>query len=241
MSVSGYGREPRGIEGPELGGAASPGESAPVGAAAAVGRAARAGTAAPTHTVGRYEGARQSDGKTAAFFDAQVDTFTGGQGKLQLNCSFQPTSPAEGRRVSHADLFLMQVPLSLEEYKKLFEASGDAKVGPLEGLAGYRVTASATTNGSVRTIVIDQEAPEKTRRGRLTVQIEDGKVASFRQEKWAQRLLFGGYDKVIDDTVGSIKKTKDGLALRDEGEHGRAKGQAAIHKAITASGTAFHP
>ncbi len=239
MSVSGYGREPRGIEGPELGGAAAPDESAPVGAAAAVGRAARAGAAAPTHTVGRYEGVRRSDGKTAAFFDAQVDTFTGGQGKLQLICSFQPTSPSESRRVPHADLFLMQVPLSLEDYKKLFEASGDAKVGPLEGLAGYRVTASATTNGSVRTIVIDQEAPEKTRRGRLTVQIEDGKVASFRQEKWAKRLF--GYDKVLDDTVGSIKKTKDGLALRDEGEHGRAKGAAAIHKAITASGTAFHP
>ena len=202
----------------------------------------------PLASVGRYEGTRSDAPGKAVSIDANVDTFMGGRGKFELLVNFERKDSAEGAGAG-GDSHSMQIPLGVDDYATLFAGRGSVTLPPFESIV-YQISAHAFDRGRQRVVVFEQKnLPDEdiglglgeSRRGRLELVTEDGKIVSAHMEKSRRRAFLGlpaGWHNFLDVNTGALSKTRDGLGLVDEGEHGRVTGLDAIRNAVTARGTA---
>jgi hypothetical protein len=193
-------------------------------------------------TMGRYQGVRDSSHETVASMDIQAFTYTR-KNDFAVFIYFERKSPDEGKRVPHGDLFMMDLHMDLETYSSLFESKETVEIGPWESIV-YNVVASAKTENGRRVIEFYQEStvsaedPVITRKGKAVLTLSDGQVHSIHMQKWARRGLLNPigwikkWDKVFDDTMIMSQRVKIGMALRDEGEVGRAVSESQIRSAI---------
>jgi len=194
-------------------------------------------------TMGRFEGVRESHREAVASLDVQAFTYTR-RNDFAVYIYFHRKSPDEGRRVPHADLFMMDIHMDLETYARLFESDDEVEIGPWESII-YNVVAKAKTENGQRVIEFYQEStvsdedPVVTRKGKAIVTLSSDRIQSVNMQKWARRSLLNPigwikkWDKVFDDTMIMPEKVKSGMALRDEGEVGRAVTESQIRRAIS--------
>lgn len=191
-------------------------------------------------TMGLFQGPRASAHSALARLDVVAYTYTR-PGEFILLCSFDKASPEEGQAVPHADLFLMNVPLDLAMYGKLFESTDAVDLPRWEGF-GYDFVAKAwTARDGLRYVVIEQDnaREEDTRRGSLRITLRDSRVAEVTVEKWAKRRSlnpisgFQKWESVLADTA-QMSLVRPGLALRDDGELGRVSRDDRIRMALDA-------
>ncbi|MBK8010334.1 MAG: hypothetical protein IPK13_03240 [Deltaproteobacteria bacterium] len=201
----------------------------------------------PLASVGRYEGTRADAPERAVNIDAQVDTFMGGRGKFVLVVDVEPKDSSEGAGTG-GDSHSMSIPLTPDDYRALFGGRGPVELPPLESSVS-QYTAHAFDRGRQRVVVFEEKnLPDEdiglglgeSRRGRLELVAEDGKIRSAHLEKSRRRAFLGlptTWHDFLDVNTGALSKTRDGLGLVDEGEHGRVAGLDAIRSAVDARGT----
>ena len=194
-------------------------------------------------TMGRFEGVRESHREAVASLDVQAYTYTR-KNDFAVYIYFDRKSPDEGKKVPHGDLFMMDLHMDLETYARLFESKDTVEIGPWESII-YDVVASARTENGQRVIEFYQEStvsdedPVVTRKGKAILTLSSGQVQSIHMQKWARRGLLNPigwikkWGKVFDDTMIMPQLVKEGMALRDEGEVGRAISESQIRRAIS--------
>ena len=193
-------------------------------------------------SMGRYEGVRQSHREAVASMDVQAYTYTR-RNDFSVYVYFNRKDDDEGKNVPHGDLFMMDIHMDLETYVKLFETKEDLTLGPWESII-YNVTASAKTENGQRIVEFYQEStvsdedPVITRKGKAIMVLTAGRLQSIHMQKWARRGPLNPigwvkkWAKVFDDTMIMPELVKHGMALRDEGEVGRAINESQIRRAI---------
>jgi len=193
-------------------------------------------------TMGRYEGFRESANTVTGNVDVQTYTYTRPQ-RFQVHLYMDRKKESEGKGVPHADLFMMSIDMSLPTYQSLFESEEEVRL-EWEGTIVYDYQAFAKTIKDRRVVTIrqssklDDETPVVTRKGKAVLVLKDSKIESFHMQKWARRSLINPigwikkYAKVLDDTVSNMEQTSRGMALRDEGEVGRALTADQVRRAL---------
>ncbi|MBF0410734.1 MAG: hypothetical protein HQM10_25540 [Candidatus Riflebacteria bacterium] len=173
-------------------------------------------------SMGKYQNTASED---STYFDTVVWTYTA-YNTMNVQITFNERD-VKLINDGSPDEYQFYMELSRADYEKIFEANE-----PVTNFANndhmWDRNISTQISGNKRTVkisftnAVDAEITSVFKRGTLEAVFENGMISSLKMQKEKKRFLnMGGFKNTFNAEAKSLKKTANGLSLRDEGEMGR--------------------